>query len=57
VAKISPIDIPRFEKWVLEYYADEFDEWELEASEWIELDEFIWRNYPEIIYKWREEQT
>lgn len=57
MAKISPVDIPRFEQWVLENYADEFNEWELEASEWIELDEFIWQNYPEIIYEWQEGRT
>lgn len=38
-----------FERWLLANHLDLFNEWELEACEWLELDEWLEREHWEIV--------
>jgi hypothetical protein len=42
----------KFEEWLEKFYPETWSEWELEASEWIELDEFLERHHYEILGEW-----
>lgn len=44
-----------FEEWMIDRYPLVFNEWELEASHLMDLDEFVRREYHEVWDEWRGE--
>lgn len=49
---LHPTDTYRFEQWLLEMYPDLFTEWELEASQWLDLDEWLAREHYHVLDEW-----
>lgn len=49
---LAPTDTYAFEQWLLHNHPDLFDEWELEACEWLELDEWLWKEHYEVLDGW-----
>jgi hypothetical protein len=45
-------DPEELEKWLEKYYPRVWSDWEDEASEWIELDEFMVRHHYAILEEW-----
>lgn len=41
-----------FEQWLLQNHPDLFEEWELEASEFLDLDEWLDRQHYWVLRKW-----
>jgi hypothetical protein len=50
--KVSAYDEPIFERWIIASYPDEFSEWELEYSEYMDLDCWIYSAHYEIYAIW-----
>lgn len=49
---VSDLENPDFEKWVIETYPDLFSEWELEVSEYLDLDEWLEMEHFGVIAAW-----
>jgi len=49
---LSPTDTLEFERWLLANHPELFNEWELEACEWLELDEWLEREHWEVLDEW-----
>jgi len=43
---------PEFYTWVLKTHPALFEDWELEASEWVDLDEWLKREAAHVIEEW-----
>lgn len=52
MSALSPTDTYEFEQWLLERYPGLFSEWELEACEWLELDEWLGKEHWEVLDEW-----
>lgn len=47
-------DTYRFEQWLLETHPALFAEWESEASEWLDLDEWLDREHYYVLVEWQK---
>jgi len=54
MTKIHATDTYAFEQWLLATHEDLFEEWELEACEWIELDDWLDKEHYEVLNEWDE---
>lgn len=46
-----------FERWLINAYPKLFSEWELEASEYMDVDDWIEENYYAILKEWRKRKA
>jgi len=44
MSQLNPLALGPFEDWAIQNHLDVFEEWELEASEWLDFDEYADRN-------------
>ena len=50
---IPALDLPRFEAWIIKTYPSLFGEWEREAAEFVDLDQWLEHNHYTVIDAWR----
>lgn len=43
-----------FEQWLLQTYPGLFSEWELEACEWLDLDEWLDKEHYRVLDEWQK---
>ena len=53
---ILPFEWHAFEAWILENYPDLFEEWEVDASHLLDLDEWLDQEYYYVLDKWRRQR-